>query len=194
MYEIKRDQRTKEIIQRNAKITRFITRLYLILKRSEKEAKISSLIRWEANGRFFVIPEVKPFLALLKSHFKLTNYNSFVRQLNIYGFRRIPNYHCIAFKNKFFRQKHEQDLIRIQRKEEIKNKSLIIQPTPLRVANERALSRYLFMKNLDKKPSLDEPNLVPNLIHKKETLLQSNFDLKAKCKWLCSVTLELMNK
>ena len=183
-----------ELIQRNAKITRFITRLYLILQRSHKEAKVAELIHWHSDGSYFVIPEIKPFLALLRSHFKLTNYNSFVRQLNIYGFRRVPNHTSIAFRNKFFRRKREQDLIKIQRKEEDPTRIIVVKPTPLRVSNERAISRHLFMKRLQKKLQTIDPALLERLSVKKETLKETNWDLQAKSDWLRVQALQLLDK
>ena len=100
----------------------------------------------------------------------------------------------MAFRNKFFIRKKEQDLIRIQRKEEDPGKEIVIKPTPLRIQNERAISRHLFIKRLKYRPEPTNSVLFEQYNIEKETLNETNEVLEAKCNWLRIQALKLMYK
>ncbi|KAK9760127.1 hypothetical protein K7432_016163 [Basidiobolus ranarum] len=69
-------------------IPHFVLKLYRILETE----KYSEYIRWNNTGESFVIPD-GPLLAavVLPNFYKSSTFTSFVRQLNIYGFRRITD-------------------------------------------------------------------------------------------------------
>ncbi len=67
----------------------FIAKLRLLLK----QRKYSNAIHWSADGRSLVISDIETFkdqvLETEDEMFKTKNFASFVRQLNLYGFRKI---------------------------------------------------------------------------------------------------------
>ncbi|GAA5975864.1 hypothetical protein JCM11641_002824 [Rhodosporidiobolus odoratus] len=66
-------------------VTPFISKLTYLLEHREYEA----WIRWDASGNNILIAHTKPhLLEILARYFRHTTVASFVRQLNIYGFKR----------------------------------------------------------------------------------------------------------
>lgn len=77
-----------------------------------------SSIHWSGDGEKVVIEHPAEFTADVlnasdKKHFKTQNIASFIRQLNLYGFRRVKD-NCgkipLVFKHENFKQ-HRQDLL-----------------------------------------------------------------------------------
>lgn len=67
------------------KVSKFVLRLYEMISNT----KNSETLAWTDSGTSFAIVNTDNFtLKLLKKHFKNKNYSSFVRQLNLYGFRK----------------------------------------------------------------------------------------------------------
>ncbi|XP_027342311.1 heat stress transcription factor A-8 [Abrus precatorius] len=55
-----------------------------------EDQKTESIISWSEGGDSFVILDITEFsVTLLPTYFKHNNFSSFIRQLNIYGFRKI---------------------------------------------------------------------------------------------------------
>ena len=56
------------------------------------DSTTDSLIRWTVSGTSFVVPSSEKFgKELLPRFFKHSNFGSFVRQLNMYGFHKVPH-------------------------------------------------------------------------------------------------------
>ncbi|KAG2218633.1 hypothetical protein INT45_000806 [Circinella minor] len=54
------------------------------------DSSINNLIRWSVDGRAICIPDVSAFSKdILPQYFKHNNWSSFIRQLNLYEFRRV---------------------------------------------------------------------------------------------------------
>ncbi|GAA5874716.1 hypothetical protein JCM16303_002962 [Sporobolomyces ruberrimus] len=70
----------------NEVVTPFISKLNYLLDHQEYEP----WIRWDASGTYILIAHTKPrLLEILARYFRHTTIASFVRQLNIYGFKRV---------------------------------------------------------------------------------------------------------
>jgi len=74
------------------------------------------IVSWGDNNNTFVVWRPKEFSAsVLPSYFNHTNFSSFVRQLNTYGFRKIVRGRC-EFANELFRKGQKHLLSHIQRR------------------------------------------------------------------------------
>ncbi|GAA5828947.1 hypothetical protein JCM5353_005180 [Sporobolomyces roseus] len=70
----------------NEVITPFISKLSYLLDHQEYQP----WIRWDTSGNYILIAHTKPhLLEILARYFRHTTIASFVRQLNIYGFKRV---------------------------------------------------------------------------------------------------------
>ncbi|EMS23719.1 heat shock transcription factor [Rhodotorula toruloides NP11] len=66
-------------------VTPFISKLSYLLSHAEYEP----WIRWDSTGQYILIAHTKPhLLSILEKFFRHTVSSSFIRQLNIYGFKR----------------------------------------------------------------------------------------------------------
>ncbi|GFZ18534.1 heat shock transcription factor A1E [Actinidia rufa] len=109
-------------IENGVLITPFLLKCYEIVDDQSTDA----LISWSSNGDSFVISDVTEFESeLLPKYFKHNNFASFVRQLNIYGFRKIdPDRYEFANDQFIKGQKHllknifrrKQSHVTVQRK------------------------------------------------------------------------------
>ncbi|KAF9187480.1 stress-responsive transcription factor hsf1 [Haplosporangium sp. Z 767] len=69
-------------------VAAFLTKLYNMVK----EPSSNSLIKWSDNGQSFIVANHVEFAKeVLPKFFKHNNFSSFVRQLNMYGFHKIPH-------------------------------------------------------------------------------------------------------
>ncbi|KAJ1982991.1 Heat shock transcription factor [Dimargaris verticillata] len=77
-----------DYLARNPSIPAFLSKLY----RMVDEAKTNDLICWSERGdSFYVIHQEDFAKSVLPHFFKHNNFASFVRQLNMYGFHKVPH-------------------------------------------------------------------------------------------------------
>jgi len=68
----------------------FPMRLHRLLEEVSRCPDRSAIVGWLSHGRAFRVLDVDAFVStILPEYFRLTKYCSFLRQLNLYGFRRI---------------------------------------------------------------------------------------------------------
>lgn len=69
--------------------THFPTLLHLVLTRAEKDG-YGHICSWQSHGRCFSVSNRDKFVSeVMPSYFRQSQYASFQRQLNLYGFRRL---------------------------------------------------------------------------------------------------------
>ncbi|KAK4765911.1 hypothetical protein SAY87_007553 [Trapa incisa] len=92
--------------------TPFLTKTYQLVQ----DSTINDVISWNEDGSSFVVWNPTVFARdLLPMYFKHSNFSSFVRQLNTYGFRKVVPDRW-EFSNECFRKGEKQLLCEIQRR------------------------------------------------------------------------------
>ncbi|GAB2265228.1 hypothetical protein Dimus_000296 [Dionaea muscipula] len=92
--------------------TPFLTKTYQLVE----DSSIDDVISWNADGSSFVVWNQTEFARdLLPRFFKHSNFSSFVRQLNTYGFRKVVSDRW-EFSNDLFRRGEKHLLCEIQRR------------------------------------------------------------------------------
>ncbi|KAL1407471.1 Heat shock transcription factor [Vanrija albida] len=106
------------------KVPAFLNKLFSMVSDSETD----DLIYWADSGDSFFVPNHERFgKELLPRFFKHANFSSFVRQLNMYGFHKVPHLQSGVLKNEspselwefvnpFFKRDQPQLLSRVTRK------------------------------------------------------------------------------
>ncbi|KAJ2635072.1 Heat shock transcription factor [Coemansia sp. RSA 1286] len=75
-------------LHRNITVTPFLNKLYSMVDDSASD----DLIRWSDDGNSFLVIRHEEFSKeVLPRFFKHSNFSSFVRQLNMYGFHKVPH-------------------------------------------------------------------------------------------------------
>ncbi|KAK8870049.1 hypothetical protein IAR55_000619 [Kwoniella newhampshirensis] len=78
------------------KVPAFLNKLFTMVS----DPEVDELIYWGENGDSFFVPNAEHFgRELLPRWFKHSNFSSFVRQLNMYGFHKVPHLQSGALKN-----------------------------------------------------------------------------------------------
>ncbi|WVR04934.1 hypothetical protein IAU60_001946 [Kwoniella sp. DSM 27419] len=78
------------------KVPAFLNKLFTMVSDNE----VDDLIYWSDDGNSFFVPNAEHFgRELLPRWFKHSNFSSFVRQLNMYGFHKVPHLQSGALKN-----------------------------------------------------------------------------------------------
>ncbi|WRT66799.1 uncharacterized protein IL334_003762 [Kwoniella shivajii] len=106
------------------KVPAFLNKLYTMVS----DDTVNELIYWSQDGDSFFVPNAEQFgRELLPRWFKHSNFSSFVRQLNMYGFHKVPHLQSGALKNEtpvelwefanpFFKKGHPDLLAKVTRK------------------------------------------------------------------------------
>ncbi|KAJ1933211.1 Heat shock transcription factor, partial [Kickxella alabastrina] len=75
-------------LHRNITVTPFLNKLYSMVDDTDSD----NLIKWSDDGNSFVVIRHEEFAKeVLPRFFKHSNFSSFVRQLNMYGFHKVPH-------------------------------------------------------------------------------------------------------
>lgn len=92
----------------------FLVKLADILEDPESQ----HFIHWSASGETFIVDEPVQFAkAILPQYFKHSNFASFVRQLNLYGFHKTaPDPNWCEFRHDLFKRGQRQLMKQIRRK------------------------------------------------------------------------------
>jgi len=84
----------------------FLEKVYTILEGCEP-----NIACWAEDGRTFFVKQPKVFAAQhLPKYFRHSNFSSFVRQLNFYGFRKLRNESVDTEQQGWWEFKHEKFL------------------------------------------------------------------------------------
>ena len=123
----------------------FPEKLYKILKIN----KYKSVIHWDKEGKIVVIENKAKFSKeILGKKFGHNNYDSFVRQLNLYGFEKLPNIEKSEsdkfFLENFSKNKDIDDIKAIKRKKiNQENTQNIIQENKENNENEKIIDEFI---------------------------------------------------
>lgn len=111
--------------QRTA-LTPFLTKTFNLVE----EPSINDVISWNEDGSSFVVWNPTDFAKdLLPKHFKHSNFSSFVRQLNTYGFKKVVPDRW-EFSNDSFRRGEKRLLRDIQRRKLNPHHQAAVSPPP----------------------------------------------------------------
>ncbi|CAE6470707.1 unnamed protein product [Rhizoctonia solani] len=107
----------------------FVTKLFQMIN----DTKSASFIAWNEHGTSFIVQNVGEFSrSILGSHFKHSNFSSFVRQLNMYGFHKVnktPRSQRTSQDNQTWEFSHPKFLKgRVDLLDQIKRKALDNEP------------------------------------------------------------------
>lgn len=81
-------EKSRTVFHMAESVADFIRKLYRMV--SEEES--INLLKWYEEGNSFIITDTLEFSKLvLPAHFKHSNFQSFIRQLNKYGFNKVKN-------------------------------------------------------------------------------------------------------
>ncbi|XP_058759505.1 heat stress transcription factor A-5-like [Vicia villosa] len=98
--------------------TKFLVNTYLMVD----DPSTNEIISWGQNNKSFIIKNPNDISRLLRQYFKHSNFYSFVRQLNIYGFRKIKHDQS-EYANKYFLKDQHHLLGNIRRKKTVHSRS-----------------------------------------------------------------------
>ncbi|KAK0211319.1 HSF-type DNA-binding-domain-containing protein [Desarmillaria ectypa] len=117
----------------NSKVPMFLQKLYMIVDKEET----NDVISWSQDGEsFFVHDHERLAREHLPQWFKHNKFASFVRQLNMYGFHKVPHLQQGVLKSEteadqsqfihpYFQRGKEDQLIFIERKKQMKDQAAI---------------------------------------------------------------------
>ncbi|XP_073060117.1 heat stress transcription factor B-3-like [Primulina eburnea] len=103
---------------RKASASPFLVKTYMVVE----DPATDEVISWNADGTAFIVWQTAEFARdLLPTLFKHSNFSSFIRQLNTYGFRKVSTSRW-EFSNDMFRKGEKDQLCDIRRRRAWTNK------------------------------------------------------------------------
>jgi len=94
--------------RKNKHPTTFLCKIYEMVN----EESLENIISWTAEGDSFIIKDCSAFSEqVLPKYFRHNNFSSFVRQLNMYDFKKIKTEHNIIFSHRLFK-KNKRNLLK----------------------------------------------------------------------------------
>ena len=106
----------KDNVISNISVYKFIVKLYEMLRNS----KLNNVLSWNKEGTIIEIKDERKFIdEVLPYYFKHNNMSNFIRQLNMYNFKKIKNYknNYIAYYNNLFVRDNPELIKEITRKQ-----------------------------------------------------------------------------
>lgn len=104
----------------NKKISPFVSKLISILEVPKfliKNEKNQRCMSWVSQGTFMITDSDELSKNVLRQYFKHSNFSSFIRQLNIYGFEKVKSeQNCHYYHHKSFIPTSKKQLKQIKRK------------------------------------------------------------------------------
>lgn len=131
-----KQKHSKKITRCNKKSQKvFLLKLFNVL--NDKEKGFSKYIYWSTKGNSFIIPDKDEFAEnVLPNICKTKIYTSFVRNLNLYGFRKTEN-KPIEYEHEEFTQSKNEKEINLIKKKKIKEKLKKSQFTPTKCLTKK---------------------------------------------------------
>ena len=128
-------------------VPKFFTKLVLILASDE----YSSIISWSSDGTAFNIYNRDQFMNILLEHYKITSFASFVRQLNMYKFKKLNSTNAFqdCYTHVYFKRGRIDLIYNIQRSKPNVPKQMLHEATDSfrrEVASSNAMIRSLSMR------------------------------------------------
>ncbi|XP_064196201.1 heat shock factor protein 2 [Anguilla rostrata] len=167
-------------MKQNSNVPAFLTKLWTLVE----DTDTNEFICWSQEGNSFLVLDEQRFAKeILPKFFKHNNMASFVRQLNMYGFRKVMHIDTgivkqerdgpVEFQHPFF--KHGQDDLL----ENIKRKVSSARPEDTKVRQEDLSKILLSVQNIEgKQDSLD--SRLATLNRENEALWREVADLRQK--------------
>ncbi|KAG6638432.1 hypothetical protein CIPAW_10G034200 [Carya illinoinensis] len=164
----------------------FLLKTYVLVE----DPATDEVISWNTEGTAFVVWQPAEFARdILPTLFKHSNFSSFVRQLNTYGFRKIATNRW-EFYNDLFRKGEKELLCNIRRRKPWVNKQILQEVTP----NQDHVD---YCEEDQRSSSTSSSSGYGTLIDENKRLKKENVDLNSELKSMkkkCKELLDLVAK
>ena len=128
------------------------------------------------------------FKRLLTKEFKITKYDTFIRQLYLYGFKAVKGERLKSFKRFFFEKNNCKDLFRIKRKIKAKREQKVTERE-----NQKLKSRVAFLKRMLQKER-EEGRMREGRREIEWKKKEGEFEMvKMKCEWYRDFVLNIIH-
>ncbi|XP_056158695.1 heat stress transcription factor B-3 [Syzygium oleosum] len=171
----------------------FLLKTYMLVE----DPATDDVISWNADGTAFVVWQPAEFARdLLPTLFKHSNFSSFVRQLNTYGFRKVATSRW-EFCNDMFRKGERELLCEIRRRKAWANKQQNGNSNPSAQAHQDNNNNNHSSDEDQRSSSTSSSSEYSNLVHENKRLKKENGALSSELtsmKHKCKELLELVAK